>query len=90
MARSTTTAAAAAEGPVTTRSGGAYERVTVNLTEKTSLALAETVELNADSKTDTINKALQAYALFLRVQAGGGAIYLRERDGAELERIRLL
>jgi len=87
MARAAGTTTDGASG---TRTGGAYERVTVNLTEKSSLALASTVELSGDSKTDSINKALQAYALFQSIQAGGGAIYLRERDGAELERIRLM
>lgn len=74
----------------TVRSGGAFERITVNLTEKTSLALADSVAISSDSKTDSINKALQTYALLLRTLDAGGAIYLREKDGAELERIRLL
>ncbi|MFI2577460.1 hypothetical protein ACH5AJ_35305 [Streptomyces rochei] len=73
-----------------TRGGGSYERVTVNLTEKTARALAEAVSITSDSKTDTINKALQMYALLQRVQEDGGAIYLREKDGAELERLRML
>jgi hypothetical protein len=73
-----------------TRSGGAFERVTVNLTQKTSQALADAVTISGDSKTDSINKGLQAYALLQRIQAAGGAIYLREKDGAELERLRLL
>jgi hypothetical protein len=77
-------------GTTATRSGGAYERITVNLTEKTSAALAESVAISSDSKTDSINKALQAYALLLHAQNAGGAIYLREKDGAELERLRLL
>jgi hypothetical protein len=73
-----------------TRGGGSHERVTVNLTEKTARALAEAVEITSDSKTDAINKALQMYALLQRVQEAGGAIYLREKDGAEIERLRML
>jgi hypothetical protein len=72
------------------RAGGAFQRVTVNLTQKTSVALTQTVATSNDSQTDVINKALQVYALILEVQQAGGVLYLRERDGAELERIRLL
>ena len=76
--------------PPTSARGGSYERVTVNLTEKTSHALAETIRTSGHSKTDSINKALQVYALLQHAQAMGGAVYLREKDGAELERLRLL
>lgn len=72
------------------REGGSHERVTVNLTEKSSEALAEAVRITRDSKTDSINKALQLYALLQRIQADGGAIYLREKPEAELERLRVL
>ncbi|MFB9415623.1 hypothetical protein [Dactylosporangium matsuzakiense] len=71
------------------REGGSHERVTVNLTKKTSDALTEAVRLSRDSKTDTINKALQVYALLQQVEADGGAIYLRENAGAEQERLRV-
>jgi hypothetical protein len=75
--------------PPATRGGGSHERVTVNLTKKSSDALAEAVRLGQDSKTDTINKALQVYALLQQVEADGGAIYLREQADAELERLRV-
>lgn len=79
------------EGPTSARrGGGSYERVTVNLTQKSSEALAAAVDLTRDSKTDSINKALQLYALLQNVQAKGGAIYLREAVNAELERLRVL
>jgi hypothetical protein len=64
--------------------------VTVNLTEKTSHALDDTVRITGDSRTDSINKALVLFGLLQRVQDQGGAIYIREKDGAELERLRLL
>ena len=78
------------EGPATGRGGGSHERVTVNLTRKTSDALADAVRLTGDSKTDTINKALQVSQLLQEVQAAGGAVYLREKLDAELERLRVL
>jgi len=77
-------------GPPTERGGGSFERVTVNLTEKTSQALAEAVRLSGDSKTDSINKAIQMYRLLLSVQDQGGGIYLRESAEAEQERLRVL
>jgi hypothetical protein len=78
------------DGPTTGRGGGSYERITVNLTEKASYALADSVQISRDSKTDCINKALQLYGLLQRIQEAGGAVYLREKDGAELERLRVL
>lgn len=74
----------------TAREGGSHERITVNLTEKSSEALADAVRITTDNKTDTINKALQVYLLLQRVQAEGGALYLREKVDAELERLRIL
>lgn len=72
------------------RGGRSHERVTVNLTGKSSHALAEAVRITRDSKTDVINKALVVYALLQEIQEAGGAIYLRETSRAELERLRVL
>lgn len=71
------------------RTGGTAERVTLNLTANASDALAEAQSLSRDSKTDTMNKAIQLYSLILRVQAEGGGAYLKEKGG-ELERLRVL
>jgi hypothetical protein len=70
------------------RPGG--ERVTVNLTEKAAQAMADIVELTADNKTDSINRALVIYAEIVRVTNGGGSLYWREKEGADLERLRFL
>lgn len=66
----------------------AQERVTVNLTQRASAALAEAMELTGDTKTDCLNKALLVYAMVRKAQQEGGALYLRN-DG-ELERVRFL
>ncbi|MCW2913795.1 MAG: hypothetical protein JWN52_1863 [Actinomycetia bacterium] len=66
------------------------ERVTVNLTARASDALRESVELTGDTKTDTINRALLIYAFLQSVMQGGGAVYTRGSDTAELERVRFL
>ncbi len=77
-------------GSAPARGGGSFERVTVNLTQKSSEALADAVGLTRDSKTDSVNKALQLYGLLQHVLANGGAVYIREAADAELERLRVL
>jgi hypothetical protein len=69
-------------------SNGPLERVTVNLTGRSSRALDAATELTGDSKTDTINRALQIYAFLEQVMAGGGSVYARESPGGELELIK--
>lgn len=66
---------------------GSLERVTVNLTERAAQALRLAAELNSDSKTDTINRALQMYAFMKQVQAQGGAVYVRQRPDSELKQL---
>jgi hypothetical protein len=73
------------------RSGGngPLERITVNLIARASRALQKVSELTGDSKTDSINRALQVYAYLEEVTAQGGAVYVRESAGAELERLKM-
>jgi hypothetical protein len=85
--------AAPSDGNTTnTRAGGAggsgLERVTVNLTVRSVEALDGLVRLTGDTKTDAINKALQVYSYLQNLMNTGGALYVREADGAELERLR--
>jgi hypothetical protein len=70
------------------RGHGPLERVTVNLTPRSSRALNETVERNGDTKTDTINRALQIYAFIEEIWHNGGSVYVRQQPDAELELIR--
>lgn len=73
------------------RGGGrVLERITVNLTSRSSAALELAVELSGDTKTDTINRALQIYAYIEQVIRDGGSVHVREQDGAELERLRIV
>ena len=69
--------------------GGSLERVTVNLTARASRALELATELTGDTKTDTINRALQIYAYIEQVASHGGAIYVREQASSELERVKV-
>jgi hypothetical protein len=64
------------------------ERVTVNLTPRSSAALALAAELTQDSKTDTINRALQVYAYLMHTVKENGKI-MTEQDG-EVYVIKLL
>jgi hypothetical protein len=69
-------------------SSGPLERVTVNLTGRSSRALEAATKLTGDTKTDTINRALQIYAFLEQVSARGGSIYTRESPDGELELIK--
>ncbi|MFD1148961.1 hypothetical protein [Saccharothrix hoggarensis] len=60
----------------------------MNLTPRSVRALDEVVGRSGDSKTDTINRALQVYAYLEEINDRGGAIYVRDGEGAELERVR--
>jgi hypothetical protein len=68
----------------------ALTRLTVNLVPKAEAALDKAVELSGDSKTDTVNRAIQAYAYFLKVKQDGGAVYVREHAGAERFQVEFL
>jgi hypothetical protein len=68
---------------------GPAERVTVNLTWRGSRALEAATELTGDTKTDTINRALQVYAYLEEVTASGGSLYVREAGESELQRLKV-
>jgi hypothetical protein len=77
----------------TPKSGGGngpLERVTVNLVAKAAQALQAIAELTGDSKTDSINRAIQVYAYLEAISSRGGAIYVRESADSELERVKIL
>jgi hypothetical protein len=86
------TSTASSGSDTTGRSGGTggsgLERVTVNLTPRTVEALDGLVQLTGDTKTDAINKALQVYAYLQNLLNAGGALYVREPDATETERLR--
>lgn len=66
------------------------ERVTVNLVPRASAALELATGLSQDSKTDTINRALQVYAFLLQAKEAGGGVYVREGPKAELMQVSFL
>lgn len=70
------------------RGGGRFERVTVNLSPASSAALDRAVDITGDSKTDTINRALQIYAMLADAVDDGGQVLIRYANG-DMERQRL-
>jgi hypothetical protein len=62
-------------------------RITVNLAPKGAAALDQAVKLTGDTKTDTINRALQVYAHLEKVIQDGGTLYTRSAGSDELERL---
>lgn len=66
----------------------ALEQVTVNLTQRSYQALDEAAQLTGDSRTDTINRALQVYAFVVNMTARHGDLYAREDGRGELELLR--
>jgi hypothetical protein len=59
----------------------------VNLTARSSQALDDAVRLTGDTKTDTINKALQLWSHVQRLVDANGAVYIRETASSDLERV---
>ena len=60
------------------------ERVTVNLIPKSVRDLDSLMKLLELSKTDIINRALQAYAYIERAQADGGQLIISGKNGSEV------
>jgi hypothetical protein len=71
------------------RGGSSLERITVNLAIRTSEALDQLTRITGDSKTDTVNKALQVFAYLQQIQRDDGAIYVREPGSNEIERLKI-
>ena len=46
-------------------------------------------DLTGDTKTDSINRALQVYAYLEEVSANGGDIYVRETKDSELQLLKM-
>jgi hypothetical protein len=67
-----------------------HERVTANLTSRSSQALELARGITGDSQTDTVNRALQVYAYIADIIFKGGSIYIRESEDASLQELKLL
>lgn len=67
-----------------------HQRLTVNITGRTSRALTETAFLIQESQTAVVGKAIQLYAYLRKIQEDGGSLYVRKLDGEPIECIRLM
>lgn len=65
------------------------ERVTVNLTARSSRALERASALTSMNKTDSLNRAIQLFGYLEEVIEAGGDLYIRPSEGAELELLKL-
>lgn len=68
---------------------GPLERITVNLTARAARALEQAAGLTGDSKTDTINRALQIYAYLEQINQDGGEIYVQTSPDGEIQLIKM-
>ena len=66
----------------------ALERVTVNLNAKSVDALADAARRTGDTRTDTINKALQVYSYLQELLNRGGSVLVRDGAGAKIEQLQ--
>jgi hypothetical protein len=61
---------------------GVHEKLTVNLVESASRALELAAEITGDTKTDTVNRAIQIYAYIVSEKQQGREIVIEEPDGS--------
>jgi hypothetical protein len=66
----------------------ALERVTVNLTPRSARALELATQLTGDSKTDVINRAIQAYSFLELALSEGGSVHVQESADSELQLLK--
>lgn len=77
-------------GRMSPPSGGGLTRVTVNLNRQAVQALEVISGATGYSKTDTINRALQIYAIVQELmERSGGTLQVKLGDG-EVERIHIV
>lgn len=69
-------------------STGDLTRLTVNLTPRAAEALDRTADRLGDTKTDTVNRALQLYALVTGM-SGSEVVAVMVRDGEPLTLVRV-
>jgi hypothetical protein len=66
------------------------ERVNFALTTLGSAALARSVKRDGSNKTAVANRALQVYDYLSEILKQKGALYVREEEDGELERLKFL
>jgi hypothetical protein len=67
------------------KEGGGPTKITVNLLRAAHGALEAATALTGDTRTDTINRALQLYAFFQERKHAGDTLVLLGEDGQQRE-----
>jgi hypothetical protein len=65
-------------------------RLSVNLIEKAEQDLAAVMQARGMSRTDVVNRAVQAYAFMMSVEDEGGDVLIRRERPGELLVVRFL
>ena len=60
------------------------------LNQIASQALQNAADLTGDTKTDTINRALQVYSYLMEITESGGDIYVREPKDSEPRLLKMI
>jgi hypothetical protein len=61
--------------------------INVRLIGEAAIALDNAVALCGVSRTDTVNRAVQAYAFFQALLSNGGEIYVKESPDSDMHRL---
>jgi hypothetical protein len=64
--------------------------MTLNLTQRAAAALARAESRSGDSKTDCINRAIQAYDLLDEAMDAGGEVTIRRTPDGPAEVLRFI
>jgi hypothetical protein len=59
-----------------------------NITPRSSVALNEAAQVNGESRTNVINRAIQIYALLTRMMRAGWEVVLRNPENGYERRVR--
>jgi hypothetical protein len=65
-------------------------RLTVNLTPKSVAALRNVNQLTEDTKTESVNRAIQIYDMLCQAQAAGDKLAIRGAADGKLRTIKLI
>jgi hypothetical protein len=76
--------------PPETAAGSGLTRVTVNLNRQAMQALEWVGDATGYSKTDTINRALQVYAIVQKLMQRNGGVLQVTQDNGAVERIHIV
>jgi hypothetical protein len=69
--------------------GNSVTKLTVNITPRATTALDAAATANGETKTNVVNRAIQAYAFLTRMLNEGWDLVLRDNDGRE-QRVQFL